>query len=65
MVDSGITRELEWLFEGAQHPADLGVFVCNLRRSEASDVLEARRHLDAAGFQHLGLAENFGRSKAA
>lgn len=65
VVDSGITRELEWLFEGAQHPADLGVFVCNLRRSEASDVLEARRHLDAAGFQHLGLAENFGRSKAA
>ena len=65
VVDSGITRELEWLFEGAQHPADLGVFVCNLRRSEASDVQEARRHLDAAGFQHLGLAENFGRSKAA
>ena len=65
VVDSGITRELEWLFEGAQHPADLGVFVCNLRRSEASDVLEARRHLDAAGFQHLGLAENFGRPKAA
>ncbi|MEC7450199.1 MAG: hypothetical protein VYC80_15015 [Planctomycetota bacterium] len=65
VVDSGITRELEWLFEGTQHPADLGVFVCNLRRSEASDVLEARRHLDAAGFQHLGLAENFGRPKAA
>ena len=65
VVDSGITRELEWLFEGTQHPADLGVFVCNLRRSEASDVLEGRRHLDAAGLQHLGLAENFGRPKAA
>ena len=65
VVDSGTTRELEWLFEDNRHPADLGVFVCNLRRSEASDVLEARRQMAAAGFQHLAMAENFGRTKAA
>ena len=33
--------------------------------SEASDVLEARRQMAAAGFQHLAMAENFGRTKAA